>query len=392
MQARSISERVDYVGAIDWDRRLFDSLIPLPDGTSYNAYVIRGDSKVALLDTVDPAMAHILMAQLDGVPTVDYVVAHHAEQDHSGMIPAVLARYPKARVLCTPQGKTLLAAHLGIPDERFQTVADGESVALGGRTLRFIHTPWVHWPETMVSYLEEERILFSCDWFGSHLATSQIFVTDEARVYEAAKRYYAEIMMPFRKIIQRNMAKIAELEIEMIAPSHGPVYRRPALILDAYREWVADTPGNRIVVPYVSMHGSTRLMVERLVARLSAGGAPVDQFDLSVADIGKLAIALVDAASLVIGTPTFHRGPHPTVYNVTHLANALRPRVAYASIIGCYGWATRAVEELAGLIPDLKVEILPPVLAVGHPSEESLREVDALADVLLERHRQAGLL
>lgn len=392
MDPRKITDRVSFVGAVDWDRRLFDALVPLPDGTSYNAYLIRGSDRVALLDTVDPAMAHVLLGYLEQVPRIDYVVSHHAEQDHSGSLPRVLERYPEARVLCTPQAKALLMDHLGIPEERIQTVADGETVSLGDRTLQFIHTPWVHWPETMVTYLPEERILFTCDWLGSHLATSDLYVTDEGKVYEAAKRYYAEIMMPFRRIIQRNLAKIADLDIGMIAPSHGPIYRRPEMILQAYRDWVADRPGNRVVVPYISMHGSTRLMVERLVARLSAAGVPVDQFDLSVADIGKLAIALVDAGTIVIGTPTFHRGPHPTVFYVTHLANALKPRVAFASIIGSYGWATQAVEELSALIPDLKVEIIPPVLAKGHPTEAALAKVDALADAIVEKHREASLL
>jgi flavorubredoxin len=392
MQARRITDTVGFVGAIDWDRRLFDALVPLPDGTSYNAYLVTGSEKVALLDTVDPAMAHVLFGYLDEVARVDYVIAHHAEQDHSGTIPAVLDRYPEARVVCTPQAMTLLIEHLGIAEDRFQTVADGETLSLGNRTLRFVHAPWVHWPETMVSYLEEERILFSCDWFGSHVATSDLFVTDEARVYEAAKRYYAEIMMPFRRIIQRNLGTLAAFDIAMIAPSHGPIYGRPAMILDAYQAWVADAPENKVVVPYISMHGSTRLMVERLVARLSAAGVRVEQFDLSVTDLGKLAIAVVDAATLVIGTPTFHRGPHPTVFYVAHLANSLKPKLAFASIIGSYGWATRAVEELAALIPDIKAEILPPVMVKGRPTEEQLREVDTLAETIVARHRAAGLL
>lgn len=391
MEPRTITDRVSFVGAIDWDRRLFDALVPLPDGTSYNAYLIRGSEKVALLDTVDPAMAHVLLGYLERVPRIDYVVSHHAEQDHSGSLPLVLERYPEARVLCSPQAKSLLIEHLGIADERIQTVADGEIVSLGDRTLRFLHTPWVQWAETMVSYLEEERILFSCDWLASHLATSELYVIDESKVYEAAKRYYAEIMMPFRRIIQRNLNKLAGLDIGMIAPSHGPIYRRPEMILEAYRDWVADRPGNRVIVPYISMHGSTRLMVERLVARLSAANVPVDQFDLSVADIGKLAIALVDAGTIVIGTPTFHGGPHPTVFYVAHLANALKPRVAFASIIGSYGWATRAVEELSELIPDLKVEIIPPVLVKGRPTEAALAEVDALADAIVAKHRALGL-
>ncbi|MBU1707474.1 MBL fold metallo-hydrolase, partial [bacterium] len=150
MKSRKIKEGIYWMGAVDWDRRLFDSLIPLPDGTSYNAYLVRGSEKTALLDTVDPIMVDILMFQLEGIPNIDYIIAHHAEQDHSGTIPHVLEKYKSAMVLTTPKGKGMLVDHLRIPEEKITTVEDGESLSLGDKTLEFIYTPWVHWPETMV--------------------------------------------------------------------------------------------------------------------------------------------------------------------------------------------------------------------------------------------------
>ncbi len=386
---RKIREGIYWIGAVDWDRRLFDSLIPLPDGTSYNAYLIRGSAKTALVDTVDPTMSDVLLRQLEDVPQIDYIIAHHAEQDHSGTLPYVLDIYEDATVICTPKAKPMLVDLLQIDPERITTVADGETLSLGDRTLSFIHTPWVHWPETMSTYLPEERILFSCDWFGSHLATSDLYVTDEGRVYEAAKRYYAEIMMPFRRIIQNNLAKLQGRPIEIIAPSHGPLYDRPDLILEAYRDWTSEKPKNLAVVPYISMHGSTRAMVEHLVAALTARGVSVQQFDLSVTDIGKLAIALVDAATIVIGTPTVHVGPHPAVFYAAHLANMLRPKLKYAAIIGSYGWSSKAIDQIAALIPDLKVELLEPVLVRGYPTEDELAALDRLADAIAAKH--AGL-
>ncbi len=391
MDKREIMPGVRWLGAVDWDRRLFDSLIPLPDGTSYNAYLIEGSEKTALLDTVDPTMTEVLLAQVADVPQIDYIVAHHAEQDHSGSIPDVLAKYPQAQVVVTPKGKDLLMLHLGIPEERFITVADGEELSLGDRTLRFLHTPWVHWPETMSTYLVEDRILFSCDFFGSHIATSDLYVTDEGRVYEAAKRYFAEIMMPFRRFVQRNVAKVEALPIEMIAPSHGPIYGRPAFILEAYKDWISDTPKNEVVIPYISMHGSTRLMVQHLVSALVARGVTVQQFDLSVTDIGKLAMALVDAATLVVGTPTVHVGPHPNVAYAAYLANMIRPKVRYAAVIGSYGWGTKAVEQVAGMIPNLKVEVLGAILAKGQPTADDYAALDQLADSIAAKHREAGL-
>jgi len=387
MKARQIRENIHWMGAVDWDRRLFDSLIPLPDGTSYNAYLIRGSDKTVLLDSVDPTKADTLLTQLQDVPHVDYVIAHHAEQDHSGSIPAVLERYPEAQVIATPKGVELLIDHLLIPAERFVAVEDGETLSLGDKTLTFIHTPWVHWPETMVTYLAQERILFTCDWFGSHLATSDLYVTDETRVYEAAKRYYAEIMMPFRRIIQRNLDKLEGYEVDLIAPSHGPIYDRPAFILDAYRDWTSETPKNVAVIPYVSTHGSTASMVEYLVGALAEKGVTVHQFDLAVTDIGKLAIALVDAATIVIGTPTIHVGPHPAVYNAAHLANLLRPKARFASIVGSYGWNSKAVDQITGLIPNLKVDLLEPVLCKGYPRESDFAALARLAAEVAEKHQ-----
>ena len=216
---RLIRDNVFWLGAADWSRRLFDALIPLPDGTSYNAYLVRGKDKTALLDTVDPSKSDILMSQLSDVSRLDYLVAHHAEQDHSGTIPLVLAKYPEARVLATEKGKSMLVDHLHIPVERIDAVADGQTLPLGDKTLEFIHTPWVHWPETMCTYLAEDRILFSCDFFGSHYATTDLYVQDREAIYEAAKRYYAEIMMPFRAAIRKNLEKIASKQIDLIAPS-----------------------------------------------------------------------------------------------------------------------------------------------------------------------------
>lgn len=392
MKPRRIREGISWMGAVDWDRRLFDALIPLPDGTSYNAYLIQGSEKTALLDTVDPSMVDVLLAQLESVQNVDYIIAHHAEQDHSGALPHVLEKYKNAKVLTTPKGKGMLADLLLIPEERFITVEDGETLSLGNKTLKFIYTPWVHWPETMVTYLQQDRILFSCDFFGSHLATTDLYVTDEARVYEAAKRYYAEIMMPFRTIIQKNLEKIEEHEIDLIAPSHGPIYDRPAFIIDAYRDWVSEDPKNVVVIPYISMHGSTERMVEYLVGALVEKGVTVCQFDLAVTDIGKLAIALVDAATIVIGTPTVHVGPHPNVFYAAYLVNALRPKLKFASIIGSYGWGSKVIEQIAGLIPNLRVEILDPVLCKGFPREADFRALDNLAVTIAEKHKEHNLI
>jgi flavorubredoxin len=391
MKPRKIRDRIYWMGSVDWDRRLFDSLIPLPDGTSYNAYLIEGSEKTVLIDTVDPSMADELLTQLESVSKLDYVVSLHAEQDHSGSIPHVLSRYPDAKLITNSKAKGMLIDLLRIPEKSFVTVDDGEIISLGDKTLEFIHTPWVHWPETMVAYLKEDKILFSCDFFGSHIATSDLYVSDEARVYEASKRYYAEIMMPFRNVVKKDIEKIASYDIAMIAPSHGPIHPRPSFIIDAYKDWIDGPSKNSVVLPYVSMHNSTKQMVDFLVSSLVEKGVSVEQFDLTVTDIGKLAMALVDAGTIVVGTPTVLAGPHPNVVYGAFLANALRPKAKFLSIIGSYGWGGKTVEMLAGMIPNLKVEVIEPVLCKGLPSEPDFKALKKLAETIARKHKECGL-
>ncbi len=390
MRPREIRPGIYQVGAIDWDRRLFDALVPLPDGTSYNSYLVKGSRKTALIDTVDSLMTDVLVNHLDklGIKRIDYIVAHHAEQDHSGSIPRIIEKYPQVKIVTSPKCKGMLIDLLTVPEEKFVTVDDRETLSLGDKTLEFIRTPWVHWPDTMVTYLKEDKILFTCDFFGSHIAGSDLYVTDEGKVTEAAKRYYAEIMMPFRTVIQNNLEKIKDYAVDLIAPSHGPVYDKPKFILKAYRSWVTDEPKNIVVLPYITMHGSTRRMVEYFVDALIQRGVTVKQFDLIATDMGRLAIALVDAATLVIGTPTVLAGPHPNAIRAVFLANALRPNLKFASIIGSYGWGGRTVEQLVGIIPNLKVELLEPVLSKGHPREEIFKALDNLAETIARKHKE----
>lgn len=394
MTVRELTTGVYSVGAIDWDRRLFDELIPLPDGTTYNAYLIKGREKTALIDTVDPSKEKELVNNLRSlsISVIDYIIPNHGEQDHSGTIPRMLELYPMAKVVTNPKCKRILMDLLLIHEDKFVEVNDSETVSLGDRTLEFIIAPWVHWPETMLTYLQEDKILFPCDLFGSHLATSDLFTVDEEHIYSGAKRYYAEIMMPFRTSIKKHIEKLKNYEMKMIAPSHGPVYQRPEFILNAYKDWISDNVKNEVVIPYVSMHGSVEKMVAHLVDSLMKRHITVKPFNLTKTDIGQLAMAIVDAATIVVASPTVLVGPHPAAVYATYLANALRPKTKFASIIGSYGWGGKMVEVITGMLGNLKVEVLPPVIVKGYPREEDLKMLEKLADEILEKHRGINII
>jgi len=386
---REVCKNVFHVGAIDWDRRLFDALIPLPEGTSYNSYLIKGSEKTVLIDAVDPGMKDVLLYNLDTlrVDHIDYIVSQHAEQDHSGAIKFLLERYDST-VLGSQKCIELLLDFGIVSEERTRAVSDGELLSLGDMTLEFISAPWVHWPDTIFTYLRERRMLFTCDFLGAHLASSDLFAWN----HESAKRYYAEIMMPFRANARRHLERIRALAPATIAPSHGPLHKSPEVVLNAYSEWTSDDVKNLVVVPFVSMHGSTEKMVSHLVDALIDRGVSVERFDLTKTDIGALAAALVDAATIIFGTPAFITRPHPLIAYTAILANALRPKARFASIVGSYGWGARIVEEMRSLMPNLKMETIEPVIVKGFPKDGDLRAIERLADEILRRHRELGLL
>ncbi len=391
MKARQIVDGIYWMGSIDWDRRLFDSLIPLPEGTSYNAYLVRGSRATALLDSVDPAKAHELMEQLADVERLDYIVAHHAEQDHSGSIPVVLERFPDARVLCTAKCAQMLYELLRVPSERVQVVQDGDVVDLGGRTLRFLHAPWVHWPETMFTYVEQDGLLFSCDFLGSHLATGELTTAGSGAELVGAKRYYAEIMMPFAAQVAKHLDRIEGLNIRMACPSHGPVWSDPGVIRRAYRAWSSGPMANKVCLPFVSMHGSTELMVDALVDGLIRRGVGVERFELTGTDLGRIAMSLVDSATIVVAAPTVLGGVHPVAAHAAFVANALRPRTQYLSVMTSYSWGGRAVEQLAAITSNIKAKLLDPVEVRGLPGPEDLRAIEGLAEKIAQSHAEAGL-
>lgn len=396
MAAVKIANKVYWVGSLDWNHRLFDELIPLPEGTSYNSYLIKGKDKVALIDTDEPRLLHELLHNLNslGIKNLDYIIANHAEQDHSGSIPKLLEIYPEAMVVTNNRCKCFLMDLLLIPEERFITIEDRQTLSLGDITLEFIFFPWVHWPETMFTYAMEPKILFSCDLFGSHVADSRIVLSkereDDVKIWSF--RYFAEIMYPFRDNIANNFNKVLDLDLKMIAPSHGPVYDNPKYILDCYKDWISGQVHNKVVIPYISMHGSTEIMVNYLTDALMHRGIEVKPLKLSVVDLGDLAMAIANAATVVIGACAVLNGMHPTAAYAIYFYNLMRPKTKFISIVGSFGWGTKMVDQVQSMLYNVKAEFLPPVVAKGLPKEPDLKSLDQLADQILQKHKDLDLL
>ena len=391
---RKIVDGVYNVGAIDWERTLFDEIVDLPQGTSYNAYIIMGDEKIALIDTVELEKVDQLLSNLEelGIERIDYIVSNHAEQDHSGSIPILLEKYPMAKVVTNAKCKEFEKDLLHIEDDKFIVIKEGETLDLGGKTLRFVMTPWVHWPETMATFLIEDKIAFTCDFFGSHAATTHTFAEQYDRIYHEAKRYYAEIMMPFRQIIVRNIKKIEELAPAIIAPSHGPVYSNPEFIIKAYKEWISEETKNEVLIAYVSMHGSTKKMVDYLVDSLARRNVQVKVRDLIHSNLGEIAIDLVDVTTIIIATPTMLAGPHPSAVYMAYIVNALKPKAKVIGIMGSYGWGGRTVDILKANLGAMKVEILEPLLVKGLPKKEDYERIEEFAEIIAEKHRELGVM
>ncbi len=388
MTFRKISDNIFSVGSIDFDRILFDEFVALPDGTSYNSYLVKGSEKTALIDTDNPSKQEDFISNLIRlkVDKIDYIVINHAEQDHSGCLPLMLEIFPGAKVLCSDKCIDLLKKLLDVPPERCTAVKDGDTISLGDKTLEFIETPFVHWPETICTYCKEEEILFSCDFFGAHYATSDLIATDFVRLEPLAKRYYAELMMSFRGSVKANIEKIKGKKISLIAPSHGPVINA-SWIIDKYLEWSGDNVKNMVIIPYVSMHKSTEIMVNMLAGLLMDKGVGVRPYRVTNTEAGVLAMELVDAATVIFATPTVIFGPHPSIISSIYLANLLRPKTKYVSVIGSYGWGTTTVDTIKKMIPNIKAEFLPEVYQIGAPGEKTRTDLDALATLIAEKHK-----
>lgn len=391
---KEIKNNIFYCGLNHRERKLFDELIPLPVGTTYNSYLIKASEKTVIIDTMYPQKTDEYLQKLDeaGIIKVDYIVVNHGEQDHSGALPKMVEKYPEAKILTNPKCRELIQEMLHIEDEKFQTVADGEEISLGNKTLKFIYAPWVHWPDTMFTYVVEDKIMFTCDFLGSHSPFEDLYAPETCELLKAAKRYYAEIMMPFRNFCKKYIQLLKNMDIDIILTSHGPIYKNPKFILDAYEEWTSDEVKNEVIIPYVSMYESTKEMVDYMAEKLNAKGITVKPFNVVEEDLGELAMELVEACTVVFGSSMVLAGPHPAAVTAAYIAGILRPKVKFVSFIGSYGWGGVLTQKLEEALSAVKCEKLESVIIKGKPKKEDFEKLDVLIEEIYQKHKSLNLV
>lgn len=394
MTYKKIKDDIFYAGMNDESRLIFDELIPLDHGTSYNSYIVIGSEKTAVIDTMYPKFTQEYIKSFDdnGIKRVDYIIANHGEQDHSGSIPAMLEKFPEAIVITNAVCANNLKGMLLIPEDKIKIIKNDEEISLGNKTLQFKIAPGVHWPDTMFTYIKEDKILCTCDFLGSHFIFDDVFATPSSELERSAKKYYAEIMMPFATVCRKYIQQIKEMDVEIIMPSHGPIYKNPNYILDLYEDWTSENGKNLVLLPYVSMYNSTKEMIDYLSNKLAEKGIPSIKYDMVDGNLGDLAIALVDGTTIILGTSMVLAGPHPAAFNTVYLASVLKPKAKFASFIGSYGWGGNLFGRMAEMLAPLKLDIIEPILIKGKAKKDDYKKIDMMSDEIYKKHHELGLI
>jgi anaerobic nitric oxide reductase flavorubredoxin len=384
MPAVEIKPDVYWIGVNDRTTDLFEGLWPIEqEGVSYNAYLIN-DEKKAIVDLAkalktDEFFDHI--AEIVDLSEIDYVVINHMEPDHTGVLRTLRRIAPDATILGSPKTKAMLESFYGVT-ENVRVVEDGETLPLGRRTLQFFSTPLVHWPETMMTYETTHRILFSCDAFGGYGALRGAIFDDECAdldfYQKESLRYYVNIVAKFSKPVLRAIEKLAGVPVEIIAPSHGLIWRKhPQLIVELYQKWAEYATGKTeagITLIYGSMYGNTETMMNAVAQGISRVGIPVEIFDAARTHVSYILPSLWTKAGVMIGAPTYEGTLFPPVAQVLEMAVLKRVLNKKVAMFGSYGWSGGALRHLEKIIEPVKWELVDSFEFTGRPTEEELEK------------------
>ena len=390
-KAIKISDRVYWVGAIDWTVRDFHGYTT-HRGSTYNAYLILAD-KVTLIDTVKAPFKEELLARIASLvdpKDIQYVISNHSEMDHSGCLPEIITAVNPEKVYASVTGIKTLKEHFAIEKEIIP-VKSGDELSLGNMTLAFTETRMLHWPDSMFSYLKEEKILFSQDAFGMHLSSEERFadqIGSDILNYEAAT-YYANILLPYSPLVLSLLEKVkaSGLAIDIIAPDHGPIWRRKlGGILEQYASWAEQKPTNKAIVLYDTMWHSTERMARAIEEGFKTGDVHVKVMSMSAFHRSDVAFEILDAGALVAGSPTLNNNIFPTMADVLTYLKGLRPKNLIGAAFGSYGWSGEAVKQIEALLKEMKVELAHEGVRARHaPPVDAIEQCRDLGQAVARR-------
>jgi flavorubredoxin len=391
----ALRDGINWVGYVDWTVRDFHSYVT-SRGATYNAYLVQ-DDRTALIDTVKAPYAENLLRNISALTDpskLDHIVVNHAEPDHASGLSRVLSACERATVVCDGKCRDILSAYNDVSNWPFEIVKTGDTLSLGRRTLMFVETPMVHWPDSMVTYVPEEKLLFSMDAFGQHYASSARFddEVDLEEVMAEAKTYYANIVMPYGKQVGRTLEAAAGLDIEMLAPAHGVIWRsHVGRIISAYKDWLVCKPKAKVLVVYDSMWQSTKAMAEAIVDGASVEGVEAKLLHVRASGLTEVAAEVLDAAAIAFGSATLNMGMMPMMAAALTYLKGLRPAGKSAFAFGSYGWGKGAPEAIDEFLKTTDVEILrEPLKSRWRPTEDDVKDCRAAGKMLAEKAKQTA--
>lgn len=379
---RDIAEGVILFRILNRVTEKFENFWPIPKGTSYNFYIVRGKDRTALIDGADARFSDEFFRALEErieVEEIDYVITQHSEPDHSGTLAEVMRRASGAELLGTKQALAIGASLSNYPLERAREIRDSERLELGGKTLRFVVAPMIHWPDTMMTFLEEDRILFTCDLFGSHGASEKVYFDEDD--FELAD-YYASILMPFSAMVTNALQKVRALEPRVLAPSHGALHRHVDPILRTYEDWASWKPKGRALIVVGSQYGNSETLAREAADGLREEGIEATLVDSSYAHPDDLLALTLESSAILIVSSTHNGRPFLGVRYYLDLLEEYKPKNRVFGVIGAFGWGGGAGKYIKDFLESLKIPVVAYMEAKGKPGERELKEAREIGKLL----------